>query len=541
MKIIDLRHAYDYQSLALHFGIPPGVLKSHLYGGSAYSVFLIPKKTGGTRTIQSPGRLRRSIQKKLLPVFDEAYRVSDFAHGFVAGRNVKSNAQPHVRGKTLINVDLQDFFSSITFMRVRGLLLKPPFGLHWNVANIVAQACCFNGVLPTGGITSPAISNLILAKLDKRISSLVVRLGGDYSRYADDLTMSFDRPIAQLSSLIKIDSVGNLSPGAALSEIVTSEGFSINQGKLRIAEKGARKIVTGLVVNEKVNVRRSWYLALESKIYAVETFGWDVVARQEYPEESDISVAVRMLMRRLHGKLAYLYMVRGHGDWLCADLAYRFNKLHSDIRLRVSSVELIAREERAPRGVCIVLGYPAPAGAYAVSDNQGTGFCVSSGLIITAAHVVLDDDEALLPWLYVMNERTKLLEQCEVVALCSHADIAILKVCSGSVEAERHRFKLHYAVDLGDMVTSVGYPNYASGNFAATQRHQVVKKFVSSLVAKAQINGAIQGGLSGGPVLNSDMKVVGLVHRGVLAASGIPEMIEAVEIKKLADANGLTL
>lgn len=540
MKLTDLQKAYDYLTLAPHFGVAPAVLKGHLYGASGYSVFSIAKKSGGIRLIQSPSKLRRSIQKKLLPVFAASYRANDFAHGFITERNVRSNACPHVGGKTLINVDLQDFFASITFKRVRGLLLRAPFSLNWNVANIVAQACCFNGVLPTGGITSPVISNLILARLDKRLASLVVRLGGDYSRYADDLSMSFDRPIAQLSSLIRIDSVGNLSLGGALSEIITSEGFSINQGKLRAAQTGARKIVTGLVVNDKVNVRRSWYRDLESKIYSIEKFGWSSTSGKEYPGE-DVNVAVRMLMRRLHGKLAFLQMVRGHGDWLCADLAYRFNKLHSDSRLRISSVELITRVERAPRGVFVVVGYAAPAIAYTPTHHQGTGFCVQSGLIVTAAHVLQDDHDVLLPWIYAMNERTKVLEKCDVVAFCAHSDIAILRVSSGSIEAERHRFKLANAADAGSLVTSVGYPNYVHGNLAVTQGHQVVKRFVSSLVAKAQINGAVQGGLSGGPVLDSEMKVVGLIHRGILAASGIPEMIEVSEIKKLAGVSGLTL
>lgn len=540
MKLVDLQKAYDYSTLAPHFGIAPAVLKGHLYGVSGYSVFPIAKKSGGIRLIQSPSKLRRSIQKKLLPVFEATYRANDYAHGFIAKRNVRSNADPHVGGKTLINVDLQDFFSSITFKRVRGLLLRAPFSLQWNVANIVAQACCFNGVLPTGGITSPVISNLVLTRLDKRLASLVVRLGGDYTRYADDLSMSFDRPVAQLSSLVRIDSVGNLSPGGALSEIVTSEGFLINNGKLRVAQSGARKIVTGLVVNDKVNVRRTWYRGLESKIYSIEKFGLSSIASKEYPEEKDIDVAIRMLLRRVHGKLAFLQMVRGQGDWLCADLAYRFNKLHSDGRLRVSSVELIAREERAPRGVSVVVCYATPMVAYAMTPHQGTGFCVQSGLIITAAHVVTDDGP-VLPWIYVMNERTKALEKCEVAALCTHSDIAILKVSSGSVEAERHRFKMADAVAPGSMVTSIGYPNYAYGNLAVTQKHQVVKRFVSSLVAKAQINGAVQGGLSGAPVVDSQMRVVGMVHRGVLGASGIPEMIESAEIKKLADANGLIL
>jgi Trypsin-like serine proteases, typically periplasmic, contain C-terminal PDZ domain len=337
-----------------------------------------------------------------------------------------------------------------------------------------------------------------------------------------------------------MDSIGNLSPGGALTEIVSEEGFSINLGKLRVAQLGARKMVTGLVVNEKVSVRRSWYLDLESKIYAVKKFGWDKVAASEYPEEEDQAVAVRMLMRRLHGKLSFLRMVRDAGDSLSADLAHRFNVLHDDKRLRVPSVEVISRESRASRGVFVVLCYVAPTSGYVISENQGTGFCVESGLIVTAAHV-LYDGKHLLPHVYVMNERTMVLEECDVLAVCGNTDIAILRVRSGAIEFERHRFKLGNFAEPGSMITSVGYPDYMHGNHASYQKHQVVKKFVSSTVLKAQINGAVQGGLSGGPLLDSEMRVVGVIHKGVLAVSGIPEMVEVVELRKFAASSGLAL
>lgn len=397
-------------------------------------------------------------------------------------------------------------------------------------------------MLPTGGITSPVLSNLMMSRLDKRMASLISRLGGEYSRYADDLSMSFDRPVGQLSSLVLVDNVGVLSVGGALSEIITSEGFFVNQGKLRVSNSGSRKVVTGLVVNDKVNVKRDWYLALESKVYAVEKFGWISIARSEYPDEKDDSVAVRMLMRRMHGKIAFLYMVRGKGDWLCANLAYRFNRLHADRRLLVPSVEHISSQERAPRGVFVVVCYWKPAAAYSVTNDQGTGFCVESGLMVTAAHVLIDEKtKKSLPYVYVMNERSKVLQRCDVLAIDEHRDVAILRVQTDAIDWERHRFKMRHSLEAGINVTSVGYPDYNLGGHAVMQQHQVVKKFISSLVAKAQFNGVIQGGLSGGPLIDSDMRVIGLVHRGTLAAGGIPEMIEAQEIKKVADAAGLHL
>lgn len=541
MKLSDLQKAYDYHTLAPNFGVSPAVLKSHLYGGSGYTVFPIAKKSGGVRVISSPVKLRRSLQKKLLPVLAGAYRPNNFSHGFVSEKNVRSNALPHVGKRTLINVDLQEFFSTITFKRIRGLFLKSPFSLHWSVANILSQICCCNGVLPAGGITSPVLSNLLMSRLDKRMASLITRLGGDYSRYADDLTMSFNRSLDQLSSLVLVDDIGAISIGGALSEIITTEGFIVNQEKIRISAFGSRKIVTGLVVNRKVNVSKKWKSSLESKIYAVERFGWLEVAQKEYPEEENPGVAVRMLIRRIHGKLSFLNMVRGHGDWIFADLAYRFNKVNAGGELRLSSVEFISRKERVPRGVFVVVCSPSALSAYAMADSQGTGFCVSSGLIVTAAHVIAESAGKTFSNVYVMNERNKVLELCDVLAFDEHRDIAILKLKSSCADLERHRFKLKYSFDLGCNVISAGYPDYVIGNVASVQQHQVVKRFVSSLVCKAQINGVAQGGLSGGPVIDDEMHVIGLMHKGTLSPGGIPEMIEAQEIKKVAANAGLKI
>ncbi|WP_426683347.1 trypsin-like peptidase domain-containing protein [Xanthomonas translucens pv. undulosa] len=542
MKLVDLQGAHDYESLALLFGTSSAILRS-IYSSSGYKSFLIPKKSGGVRTIAAPMRLRRSFQKKLLPLLDSVYRPSEYAHGFVTKRNVRTNAQPHVGRTTLINVDLLDFFSSITFKRVRGLFLSSPFRLQWPIANILAHLCCYNGLLPAGGITSPVISNLVMSRLDKRLGSLVKRLGGEYSRYADDMSMSFNRPIAQLSSLILVDNVGNLSVGAALNELLKAEGFEVNPSKLRVSTKKSRKSVTGLIVNERVNVARKWYLNLESKIYAVEKFGWAAIARKEYSEIADVGVASRKLMRRLHGKLAYLQMIRGRGDWICSDLAARFNALHTDSMLRVPSTEIISRIKRADRGIMIVLGYGAAQyHGYVMTPHQGTGFCTPSGVVVTAAHVIYDDaKKKVVPYVYVMNERSKTLHECQVLAFDNHRDVAILKIMPAGVDLERHRFGLSHNISQGLQVTSIGYPNYMHGNLASIQSHQVVKRFVSSAVKKAQINGAVQGGLSGSPLFDSNMHVVGLVHKGNGAVGGIPELIELSEVENVANAAGVFL
>jgi S1-C subfamily serine protease len=232
-------------------------------------------------------------------------------------------------------------------------------------------------------------------------------------------------------------------------------------------------------------------------------------------------------------------MVRQPGDWVVSDLAARFNALHDQKQLRVPSVELISRLQRAPRGVVVIVCYEKATTGFSMTHHQGTGFFVESGLLVTAAHV-LQDNGVELPFIYAMNERRKVLELCEVLAIDPHRDVAILRVASGNIDIERHRFLLGDVAEPASHITSVAYPDYVLGNAASLQQHQVIKRFVSSAVVKWQLNGALQGGASGAPLINDNMQVVGLVHRGTMAVGGIPEMVESSEITTLFAASGLS-
>lgn len=536
MNLSDLQRAHDYSSLGVLFGLPGPALKNNLYKSRGYTDFTIPKKSGGVRLISAPSQIRRRLQHSLLPILDGAYKMGPHAHGFATGRSVKTNAQPHVAADIVINFDLKDFFSSISFQRVRGVFLAHPLHLDWNVANILAQICTLDGVMPAGASTSPVISNIICARLDKRLAALATRLGGSYTRYADDLTFSFNRVVSQLRGIAVIDEEGNPAVGGAISEIITSEGFIINMEKLRVSSNGSRKMVTGLVVNEKVNIKRSWYNKLESQIYAVEKFGLAKIASMTFAEEKIVTVAERRLLRQMHGKVAYLSMIRGCGDWLVADIAYRFNKLHNFKQLRVPSIEIISQTARLPRGVHIVnasnVALPMFDGGY----SQGTAFNTGSGLLVTAAHVIEDNDTKIaLPFVYVMNERrTPLLVRCDVLAVDWDKDIAILRATDRQLELERSRFKVGMDPMMGETLTATGYPNYVLGDRASIMTMPVTRVFQAGPVKKASVGGFIQGGMSGGPVINARHELCGIIHKGVGAAGGVSEIVAISELIRLA-------
>lgn len=167
--------------------------------------------------------------------------LNNHAEGFRKKRSILTNAARHLGRRVLIKIDLRDFFPSIGFDRVFGMFLS--LGYPRQVALLMTNLTTHNRVLPTGAPTSPAISNIISRKLDKRFVRLGEKNGFSYSRYADDLAFS-----SSGEHIIKMIPF--------LKEIIHDEGFTVNEDKLRILRNSGRQKLTGIIVNEKPNIDR---------------------------------------------------------------------------------------------------------------------------------------------------------------------------------------------------------------------------------------------------------------------------------------------
>jgi hypothetical protein len=232
--------------------------------GSHYRRWLIPKRDGSSRTITAPKRELKAAQRwALRNVFDKL-PVHGAAHGFLSARSIVTNAQAHAGADTVVKVDIKDFFPTVTWRRVRGLLRKA--GMAEGPATLIAllsteaprEVVQFRGktlyvatgprVLPQGAPTSPAITNAICLRLDRRMSGLAKKLGFRYTRYADDLTLSWRRPEKVEKGASPRAPIGTLIRG--IKQILLSEGFRIHPSKTVVMRTGSRQKVTGLVVNK---------------------------------------------------------------------------------------------------------------------------------------------------------------------------------------------------------------------------------------------------------------------------------------------------
>ena len=224
---------------------------------SFYYEYSIPKRSGGSRQISSPYPTLLRVQRWINDNILSKIPVHESAKGFVKGLSISDNAIPHLGSAVVLKTDIKDFFPSIDISRVR--LIFKRLGYRRNVAFALASICCLNGVLPQGAATSPAISNIILKRLDARMNGLSLKFGLTYTRYADDLTLSG----------------GAISMGVLkyIASIVSDEGFSINDSKTKILRYGNQLIITGVTIasgslklpmKEKREIRKNVHYVLKN-------------------------------------------------------------------------------------------------------------------------------------------------------------------------------------------------------------------------------------------------------------------------------------
>ncbi|ELU8149979.1 retron Ec67 family RNA-directed DNA polymerase/endonuclease [Listeria monocytogenes] len=276
-----LKNIENRTDLADYLNIPIKRLTYILYikrTENLYYSFEIPKKSGGVRNINAPKSELKALQKKLATSLTEYQKIiqkskrktPNISHGFEKGKSIISNAKIHRNKKIVYNLDLENFFESFHFGRVRGFFEKnKDFELSTEVATIIAQLSCFNGALPQGAPSSPIITNYICKIMDMRILKLAKNYKLDYTRYADDLTFSTNdkKFIDQIDCFLY-----------KLTKEIEKAGFKLNKNKTNLNFKDSRQLVTGLVVNKKINVDRRYYKetrAMAHRLYKTGEFQID--------------------------------------------------------------------------------------------------------------------------------------------------------------------------------------------------------------------------------------------------------------------------
>jgi len=313
MEFHDIKTRND---LADFLEIPRKKLSYLLYKkdiNTLYSSFEIDKKNGGVRKINAPLAELKDIQRKLSAALYKHKKKkqgikNNLSHAFEKEKSIITNAKIHRNKKLVLNIDLENFFGSFHFGRVRGFFNKNNnFLLSVEVATVIAQLTCYEGKLPQGAPTSPIITNLICEILDQRLLRISKKYKLDYTRYADDLTFSTnDKKFLDLQTEFY----------ELLSSELTRAGFKINEKKKRLQLRDSRQVVTGLVVNKKINVNRVFYKETRA------------MAHQLYKEGKFEINGKIATVNQLEGRFAFINQLTRYNNKIDGD-KHNFNILSS--------------------------------------------------------------------------------------------------------------------------------------------------------------------------------------------------------------------
>jgi hypothetical protein len=244
---------------------------------------------------------------------------------FRRGVSIVTNARFHCGKAVVVRMDIQDFFPSITFPRVRGLFRA--CGYNEGVATLLALICTespravveFHGktyfvatgprALPQGACTSPGLANYLCRRLDLRLRGFADSLGFIYTRYADDLAFSHPQPKLPVRLLTKV-----------VSDILRAEGFITNESKTLVMRQHRAQTVTGIVVNTSPRVSRRDVRRFRAIAHQCRVDGFDAVsARLGRDARSYLNgylSFVRMVNREQANAMARLVSENGHADSL---------------------------------------------------------------------------------------------------------------------------------------------------------------------------------------------------------------------------------
>lgn len=548
----------DFEDIANMLEIPTKKLWKILITSKEqnYSTFVIKKRNGNDRTIYAPKKNLSIIQKKFSMVLALVYANHPNSHGFIKGRSIKTNASKHVQQNYVLNFDLENYFENINFGRVRSMFIYY-FGFNNTVSSTLANICChYKGFLPQGASTSPIISNIISYKMDRELSKMAAKNNCIYSRYADDITFSTNRE----SFPKRVASLRNntISLSNEIQSIVKRNGFLINDSKTRLSNKYERQTVTGITVNEKLNVNRKYIRRVRSILHSIEKNIDEIeIAKSMFNEKYKFhqrkSSSVPDMFDVLRGMISYIGQIKGKEDSVFVKLAKRYNKIlednkelnHPYIRLPISKRKFQQDNTYVIESLYYSFSFD-DGEKHDVMVGQGTGFLLKGIGLITNAHVFKEYIEMLefgaRPDTKIRINRSKYSSKSYYAKLlCYDAikDIAILAI--NDIDIKNFGFNFNTSIEQNQKIQLVGYPDYRK-NMDVSIKDGIVlgerytdKSRIGTVEKRFEINANIYGGNSGGPVVNEMNEVIAVAVKGVTESGMVPsEVIPIVEVIELA-------
>lgn len=254
-----------------------------------YKIYTIKKRNGKIRTIYEPTPILKHIQTQILKNILENKKISKYATAYYKGASLKNNVTPHVNKEKILKLDVQDFFENISFINVYNTCFPIEY-FPKSVGMLLTHLCTYHDHLIQGSPTSAYISNIVMKEFDKELGEWCNAKKISYTRYSDDMTFS-----------------GNIDSGEVITkvrELLSLLGLKLNNDKIHVIGKSSSQNVTGITVNEKVQVNRKFRNKIRQEVYYIEKFGLD-----NHLKRLSTGIDSKKYINQLQGKIAYVLQI----------------------------------------------------------------------------------------------------------------------------------------------------------------------------------------------------------------------------------------
>ena len=231
----------------------------------------------------------KQIQKQILINILNNKSISKYAKAYHKGISLKDNAIPHINKKIILKLDIKNFFENISFLDVYNSCFSIEY-FPKSVGFILTYLCTYDNHLTQGSPTSAYISNLIMKEFDEEIGNWCNINDISYTRYSDDMTFS-----------------GNFNPSELIIKIrkmLYKLGLELNNDKIHIVNKSQSQSVTGIIVNEKLQVNAKYRNKIRQEMYYIKKFGL-----KSHLNKCNININELKYLDKLYGRILYVLQI----------------------------------------------------------------------------------------------------------------------------------------------------------------------------------------------------------------------------------------
>ena len=254
-----------------------------------YKIYKIKKRNGKYRTIYEPNLILKQIQKQILNNILNNKSISKYAKAYHKGIQLKDNAIPHINKEMILKLDIKDFFENISFLDIYNSCFPIEY-FPKSVGMILTYLCTYDNHLTQGSPTSAYISNLVMKEFDEELGNWCNLRNISYTRYSDDMTFS-----------------GAFNPSELITKVrkmLYKLGLELNNDKIHIVHKSSSQSVTGIIVNEKMQINIKYRNKIRQEIYYIKKFGLS-----SHLKKCDINIDSKRYLNILYGRVLYVLQI----------------------------------------------------------------------------------------------------------------------------------------------------------------------------------------------------------------------------------------